>query len=718
MPREDKGTSSASPLKDASSGENTSSLAARRARLRGTLARATTTEEGFEQMAAPSYNENGFAGAPGDAAATAPEASVPAPTPDVQEGGFGESAPTAAAEPPAGEDPASDDGAPPPPPQPPAPVATEPAAEFIQDPGAAPVVESKPPEEVQEPPAEPVPAPEPPAQAESSPSPFSQETSPWGEQDSSPWGDDPSPSDSRTPSPLAAFIPAPVTPPPFVQPPLHTLSSDPPEAVELLQSIDQAMNACATNLARLQSLASDQTEVLKTLTSTLQNQTLSQIGLNLNSLTDSLSAALEPMKAIGELVPAMDQLVTTLESREAYPVAEKMSPDQLVTSLADQLSAGLIDPWTFKCAYMAVFPDDHPADLLHRLVELLGTQRLSGDLFRAAYEAVQAAEPPAGSSGTFSSQLTNIDASQVDETIRKQLDQLQKSNEEMRKRQEEREAELTRVLEIKEKELAELHEKMQGKYEEVSESIGKREEEYRSLLESKDMELVEKESENNMLRAQMEELRAQTEDMVKDMQKQIAELKLAHEESVANQPPKPVSSFFDNAPSPARSLFDSGPQKTLFDQQQPAIATPQPALTAPLPQPTQPVGQGTTQPMQAMAAAAPPNQAPAMAAMPAPNPGGAPPTASPVVPPSAPAPPPAPPAPPQRPQQAATTTPFSPGQGSYGSGVRAQVFEVIVRQALAGAPWREICAGPMQVNNITPDEVEAEVKRRQALLNK
>jgi len=50
--------------------------------------------------------------------------------------------------------------------------------------------------------------------------------------------------------------------------------------------------------------------------------------------------------------------------------------------------------------------------------------------------------------------------------------------------------------------------------------------------------------------------------------------------------------------------------------------------------------------------------------------------------------------------------------------VRQQVFEVIVRQALAGAPWREICAGPMQVNNISPDEVESEVKRRQSLLNK
>jgi hypothetical protein len=49
---------------------------------------------------------------------------------------------------------------------------------------------------------------------------------------------------------------------------------------------------------------------------------------------------------------------------------------------------------------------------------------------------------------------------------------------------------------------------------------------------------------------------------------------------------------------------------------------------------------------------------------------------------------------------------------TYGSGVRAQVFEVIVRQALAGAPWREICAGPMQVNNITPEEVESECDRR------
>lgn len=55
-------------------------------------------------------------------------------------------------------------------------------------------------------------------------------------------------------------------------------------------------------------------------------------------------------------------------------------------------------------------------------------------------------------------------------------------------------------------------------------------------------------------------------------------------------------------------------------------------------------------------------------------------------------------------------------QGKYGAGVREQVFEVIVRQALAGAPWREICAGPMHVNNITAQEVEAEVRRRMAII--
>lgn len=54
----------------------------------------------------------------------------------------------------------------------------------------------------------------------------------------------------------------------------------------------------------------------------------------------------------------------------------------------------------------------------------------------------------------------------------------------------------------------------------------------------------------------------------------------------------------------------------------------------------------------------------------------------------------------------------------YSAGVRQQVFEVIVRQAMAGAPWREMCAGPMAVNNINDDEIMAEVERRRKTLNK
>ena len=60
---------------------------------------------------------------------------------------------------------------------------------------------------------------------------------------------------------------------------------------------------------------------------------------------------------------------------------------------------------------------------------------------------------------------------------------------------------------------------------------------------------------------------------------------------------------------------------------------------------------------------------------------------------------------------------FDPA-GAYGKAVRDQVFEVIVRQALAGAPWRQICAGPIEVNNIDPDDIQAEVDRRRKTLKK
>lgn len=488
----------------------------------------------------------------------------------------------------------------------------------------------------------------------------------------------------------------------------------PDSVIELLTNIDQAMNACATNLAALQTIAGEQTEVLKTLSDTLKNQTLFEIGLNLNSLTESLSAALEPMKAAGELVPAIDQLVLSLEGREAG--SEKVSPDQLVTNLADQLSAGVIDPWTFKCAYTAVFPADHPADLLRRLVELLGTQRLSGDLFRAAYEAVQAAEPPArltpvGSGGEEGREVKTIVKVVADEEIKQQLEELRRANESLSAQMQEREQEFEQLLAAKDQELQETqellnarYEEFNSRYEEVTEALNKREEEYQALLENKDMSLREKEAELKLLREQMEELRAQTEEMVKELQKQMIDIKAAKEQANASaqQASKAgaPAGFFDTAPQPARtsSLFDATPEKELFAPEpqampQPAApAAPQPPAqpAAPAPQPAQPQqAQPAPQPVAPQATPGPvmpgriTGTVPAQA-IPAPGP----------------------------------STPFVSGAGSYGSGVRAQVFEVIVRQALAGAPWREICAGPMQVNNITAEEVEAEVKRRQAMLNK
>lgn len=62
--------------------------------------------------------------------------------------------------------------------------------------------------------------------------------------------------------------------------------------------------------------------------------------------------------------------------------------------------------------------------------------------------------------------------------------------------------------------------------------------------------------------------------------------------------------------------------------------------------------------------------------------------------------------------KAATTAVVGTAAGAYGIGARKQVFEVIVRQALAGAPWKGICKGPMVVNQITEQEIEAEVELR------
>jgi len=39
-------------------------------------------------------------------------------------------------------------------------------------------------------------------------------------------------------------------------------------------------------------------------------------------------------------------------------------------------------------------------------------------------------------------------------------------------------------------------------------------------------------------------------------------------------------------------------------------------------------------------------------------------------------------------------------------------LDVIVKQALAGVAWRQVCDGVMEVNKITAEEVEAEIATR------
>ena len=123
---------------------------------------------------------------------------------------------------------------------------------------------------------------------------------------------------------------------------------------------------------------------------------------------ESMAVALEPMKDVGELAPAIDELVSVLESQAvgtgAGEATPRLSADELLTNLADQLANGSIDPWTFRSALMAMYPAEDSTELLRRLVDLLGSQRLPGDLFRAVYDAVQVAQPPQGGGSSSSGQ--------------------------------------------------------------------------------------------------------------------------------------------------------------------------------------------------------------------------------------------------------------------------------------------------------------------------
>jgi hypothetical protein len=520
-----------------------------------------------------------------------------------------------------------------------------------------------------------------------------------------------------------------VTPPVPVAPVAAVMDE---KMAEMLNGLDTQLGICSMNLAQITKSASEQLEMVRNLADVVQNQAFGEIGLSLSSLSESMSAALEPMKAVGELVPAIDNLVTTIERGVNKQDTPKLTPDELVMSLANQLSNGQIDPWTFKCAYMAVFPSEHPADLLKKLVELLGAQTLSGDLFRSAYDAVQAPDPPRP---VYQPQMQQQAEEQVREVVREvvtvvqdeavlaQIEELRKFNEELRLRMDQRENEYAEMLAAKDSEVQESQamlnarfEEFNSRHEEVSEMMRQR----NDMLQQKETELQQKDSELNILRSQLDEMRDQTRDMVADLQRQLATTQQAVEEAARAKAAVPLTkaqtNFFEAtgsttpvAPSGGSLFSEPAPQPTFNaspNQGAPLnVAAPQLAVPAPQPVPVpqpQPQPEPTPQPSPSATATqaelAPINEPVGLAANLANNPA----ISNQAIP---------------RPQVSAPTTPMM-GSGSYGSGVRAQVFEVIVRQALAGAPWREICAGPMQVNNISPDEVEAEVKRRQALLKK
>ncbi|MBK9770046.1 MAG: hypothetical protein IPP57_04320 [Candidatus Obscuribacter sp.] len=510
------------------------------------------------------------------------------------------------------------------------------------------------------------------------------------------------------------------------------------QVVELLNTLDQQLGVCSVNLSQISKAANEQLELVRNLAETVQNQAFGEIGLSLNSLSESMSAALEPMKAVGELVPALDTLVLAMSGRPPETPKEDngLTPEQLVASLADQLSSGRIDPWTFKCAYMAVFPSEHPADLLRKLVDLLGTQRISGEFFRAAYDAVQAAEPPKPVYN-FAAAAPTGDRTVQDEAVMQQLEALRLANEQLKERMDQREMEFAELLQSKETEVSETQEMLNSRweefssrYEQLSEVVRERNEqllikeaELNRLQSERDMELNRLQSEREMellrmqsevstketeisqLKTQLEEMRDQTKDMVADLQRQLTSTKQAVEEAakVKVEVPKPQTSFFEAA---AAQQAAQPAQPQLFNPNPIPDPVPQPA-PMPAPAPVQSLANDlVSNASGTLGAGAEQLNTAAMSSAPALAAGGQPGAlggGNQAIP---------------RPQVAAPTTPFPGTSGSYGSGVRAQVFEVIVRQALAGAPWREICAGPMQVNNISPDEVEVEVKRRQEFLKK
>ncbi len=486
------------------------------------------------------------------------------------------------------------------------------------------------------------------------------------------------------------------------------------QEIALLNNIDHALNSCADHLASLQKVAGKQIDELKVITDTLQNRTFADVSAGLNTLMESLTAAIEPMKAIGELVPVLDRLVSVTEAKEHSSVKTPATNEELAINLIHQLVAGNIDPLTFKAAYKAIFAEDDVTILVHRLGELLGGQQLSGELFQAAYQALQL--EPAKVSTVPTTQIESVDQAYEEEAS---VDDSKEMKSELRNL--EKEEELARQLAAKEEELESIRVQLDSQWKELVVEC----EELRSALQSREdilkdkeselhkklSELAAKDSENQQLRAQMEQLRDETKAMMTDLQKQLAQQQKAQQQQAQKQEEEksaakvskaqaqslqPQPGFFDfvGTSSQTDDLFAAGAKSSpMFAHEQTPISQSE-AETANVP---------IVEPASAK------NAAPdALDGTQEIKTGEGFSTVQNV----------AAPRMPMSDKQANQSASFVSAVGSYGSGVRAQVFEVIVRQALAGTQWREICAVPMQSNNISPDEVEAEVKRRQALLKK
>jgi hypothetical protein len=51
--------------------------------------------------------------------------------------------------------------------------------------------------------------------------------------------------------------------------------------------------------------------------------------------------------------------------------------------------------------------------------------------------------------------------------------------------------------------------------------------------------------------------------------------------------------------------------------------------------------------------------------------------------------------------------------GSRDQTVKTMLLEHILRQAAQGVAWRQVCIGPMQFLGVTPEDIEAEINRRE-----